>query len=261
MSRARNIKPGFFKNDQLAECSPLARLLFAGLWCEADREGRLADRPKRIKAECLPYDDCDLDGLLNQLASKGFIVRYVVEGNAYIAIPEFAKHQNPHCKESASSIPASDKHGASTVQDPEIPERARLIPDSLLLIPDTGNDGKPSGADAPAAAPARKRKSGAVTFTAWCDALPEGEQAIPEDHSVFPYADQAGIPREFVALAWDWFAVKYGPYGSGSAKTYTAWPRVFLDAVKAGWPNYWAFSQSGECYLTTAGKQAQRVAA
>lgn len=137
MSRARNIKPGFFKNDTLAECSPLARILFAGLWCEADREGRLEDRPKRLKADCLPYDDCDVDSLLDDLAGRGFIVRYVVDGARYIAIPEFLKHQNPHCKEAASSIPAPDKHRASTVRAPEIPERAGLIPDSGFLIPDS----------------------------------------------------------------------------------------------------------------------------
>ena len=51
MPRARNVKPGFFKNELLAECEPLARILFEGLWCEADREGRLEDRPRRLKAE------------------------------------------------------------------------------------------------------------------------------------------------------------------------------------------------------------------
>lgn len=137
MSRARNIKPGFFKNDLLAECSPLARILFAGLWCEADREGRMEDRPKRLKADILPYDDCDLDELLNDLASRGFIVRYVVDGIGYIAIPEFKKHQNPHVKEAASSIPAPNKPGASPVQAPEVPEQAGLIPDSPSLIPDS----------------------------------------------------------------------------------------------------------------------------
>jgi hypothetical protein len=142
MSRARNIKPGFFKNDILAECDPLARLLFAGLWCEADRAGRLEDRPKRLKADCLPYDNCDVDALLNQLAQRGFIVRYVVDGIGYIEIPEFTKHQNPHCKESASSIPAPDKHSASTVQASAIPERATLIPDSPSLIPDSSKKQK-----------------------------------------------------------------------------------------------------------------------
>lgn len=137
VSRSRNIKPGFFKNDQLAECEPLARLLFAGLWCEADREGRLEDRPKRLKADCLPYDECDVDKLLNQLAGRGFIVRYVIEGIGYISIPEFLKHQNPHRKESASTIPAQDKDSPRHVPAPEIPEQAGLIPDSPFLIPDS----------------------------------------------------------------------------------------------------------------------------
>ena len=139
--RTRNIKPGFFKNDELAEIEPLGRLLFAGLWCMADREGRLCDRPKRIKVEILPYDDCDVDALLNQLASKGFIVRYKVNDEAYIQIVNFSKHQNPHKNEPQSSIPApfsesrtaenpniqasqqddgdvSEEYGASTVQVP-----------------------------------------------------------------------------------------------------------------------------------------------
>src|SRR5690606_33358623 len=118
MSRARNIKPGFFKNDLLAECDPLARILFSGLWCEADREGRLEDRPKRIKVECLPYDDCDVDALLNQLADRGFIVRYVVDNQAYIQISGFTKHQNPHMREAASSIPVPNEHRTSTVLSP-----------------------------------------------------------------------------------------------------------------------------------------------
>lgn len=135
MSRARNIKPGFFKNDVLADCCPLARLLFAGLWCEADREGRLDDRPKRIKVECLPYDECDVDALLNELAAHGFILRYTHEQQQYIQVLEFKKHQNPHCKEQASTIPAPCLHGAST-------EVAGLIPDSLNLIPDSSKKKK-----------------------------------------------------------------------------------------------------------------------
>jgi len=39
MARSRNIKPGFFKNDHLVELPFEYRLLFAGLWTLADREG------------------------------------------------------------------------------------------------------------------------------------------------------------------------------------------------------------------------------
>lgn len=119
MARARNIKPGFFKNEYLAELPFAARILFAGLWTLSDRGGRLEDRPKKIKAEILPYDDCDVDDLLNKLANspERFIVRYEVDGRRYIAIRKFVEHQNPHIKEAASVIPAPDKHCAGTVQE------------------------------------------------------------------------------------------------------------------------------------------------
>lgn len=135
MARTRNLKPGFFTNDQLAEIEPLGRLLFQGLWCHADREGRLLDRPKKIKAEILPYDACDVDFLLSELSKRGFIVRYGSNDKSFIQIVKFSKHQNPHVKESASEIPAPDKHGASTVLVREIPERAG--PSSLNLNPST----------------------------------------------------------------------------------------------------------------------------
>jgi len=71
----------------------------------ADREGRLEDRPLKIKAGLLPYDSADMDALLGELQSAGLIVRYAVNGSKYIAIPRFSEHQQPHVRESASSIP------------------------------------------------------------------------------------------------------------------------------------------------------------
>ncbi len=130
MARARNIKPGFFTNDVLGELDPLARLLFIGLWCQADRTGRLEDRPKRLKAEVLPYDNCDVNSLTQCLHDASMVQRYVVDGKRYIQIINFTKHQNPHIKEQGSTIPAPCKHGTCT-------EVATLIPDSGFLIPST----------------------------------------------------------------------------------------------------------------------------
>jgi len=133
MPRARNIKPAFFTNDRLAECEPLARILFIGLWTISDREGRLEDRPKKIKAETLPYDNCDPDSLLNQLHNGGFIIRYKYENISYIQIVNFIKHQNCHMKESASTIPAPDKHHTSTIPVGLLTESFLLNPESLNL--------------------------------------------------------------------------------------------------------------------------------
>lgn len=143
MARARNLKPGFFKNDLLSEIEPLGRLLFAGLWTIADREGRLEYRPKRIKAEVLPYDECDIKSLIEQLAEYGFLVVYEVKKRQYIQILNFLKHQNPHHKEQPSEIPAPDKSGASPGQVSEKPltdpaDSLNPITDSLNPITDSG---------------------------------------------------------------------------------------------------------------------------
>lgn len=137
MARSRNIKPSFFLNEDLGELSPEARLLFAGLWCLADREGRLEDRPKRIKIEVLPYDDCDVDDLLQALYEKGMILRYEVDGHRYVQVQNFKKHQSPHMKEAASTIPAPCKNREATNKGSSEPDKSR--PDSLNLIPDSLN--------------------------------------------------------------------------------------------------------------------------
>lgn len=100
--RARNLKPGFFKNEYLLSLSPLHRILFAGLWCIADRNGILEDRPLKIKIEILPSDDCDVDIMLNELENAdGLIKRYIIENKKYIKIEKFSKHQNPYTNEVA----------------------------------------------------------------------------------------------------------------------------------------------------------------
>lgn len=114
--RARNIKPGFYKNDELAECSVWARLLAPGLWMLADREGRLKDRPLMIKAEIFPFDEIDVDPLLRELHHANHIIRYEIDGRQYIQIPSFLTHQKPHIKEKHTLIPdmAPTQTGAST---------------------------------------------------------------------------------------------------------------------------------------------------
>ena len=92
MARIRTIKPEFFCHEQLAELSPIHRLLFIGLWTQADREGRLEDRPKRLKVVLLPYDDCDVDQLLTELGGAGFILRYEID-EKHLAVRERGRNQ------------------------------------------------------------------------------------------------------------------------------------------------------------------------
>lgn len=111
MPRARLLKPGFFANQELAALPMAARLLFAGLWTLADRDGRLKDIPKWIDAQIFPYEEVETDSLLDQLQAAGFIRRYMKGGQDLIWIPSWQRHQRPHPNEPASTLPrhAHDK--------------------------------------------------------------------------------------------------------------------------------------------------------
>ncbi|MFI8643863.1 hypothetical protein ACIGJK_03535 [Pseudomonas iridis] len=147
MARSRNIKPGFFSNEHLAEVDFATRLLFIGMWTEADREGRLEDRPRRLKMALFPADNVDIEKMLADLDHLGFIARYTVGSFRAIQIVNWAKHQNPHLKEAKSTIPEMPvvepcpvKVGASTMQAPD--EHGSFPADSLsldsgFLIPDS----------------------------------------------------------------------------------------------------------------------------
>jgi hypothetical protein len=162
MARARIIKPGFFKNEELSELTPLARLLWAGIWTIADRDGRLEDRPRKIKAELLPYDECDGEALIAALAGAGFLLRYEVDDQRFLQVMNWKNHQQPHVKEQASAIPAPDMHGASTVQAPDMPESstedAHL--DTRYQIPERETPPTPSPGEAADKPPRAVRSRG-----------------------------------------------------------------------------------------------------
>ena len=125
MPRIRSLKPEFFKDDDLCVHPPWVRLLYAGLWIQADREGRLEDRPKKLSAEIFPYDNFDVDkGLAALCQSKKyspkhepFIARYEVNGEKYIQIVKFDKHQTPHWTEKESHIPPISKSTPEALQE------------------------------------------------------------------------------------------------------------------------------------------------
>lgn len=149
--RSRSLKPGLFRNEILGNADPLVTILFEGLWCLADREGRLEDRPLRICAQVFPYrrqvTEKRCDRMLQMLHDWVFIQRYEVAGRRYIQVVEFLKHQRPHSNEAPSIIPGltskdgaprsplTSTNGASAAHQGK-PGFA-LTPDSGLLTPES----------------------------------------------------------------------------------------------------------------------------
>ncbi len=144
MARIRTIKPEFFKNEELAELPAIVRLLFIGLWTQADKEGRLLDRPKRIKAELFPYDSIDIDKELSRLQSAGFIKRYEVGELKVIHINTFTKHQRIQGNEahSESALPVPPKAVDLKINEEVDGNNLENLGNTLETPENTGREGK-----------------------------------------------------------------------------------------------------------------------
>ena len=105
MARIRTIKPEFFTSEDIVSMSPLARLFYVSLWCEADREGRLEWRPGTLKLRYMPGDTCSIPELAEELCGRGLVILYEVDGKPYAEIPTFGKHQIVNNRESPSTLP------------------------------------------------------------------------------------------------------------------------------------------------------------
>ena len=105
MARIRTVKPEFWTDEKLTECSLAARLLFIGTWNFADDQGRAEYSPKRLKMQIFPADDVDVEVLADELAVHGLLRMYEADGHRYFYIPNFSKHQRVD-HPSASKIPA-----------------------------------------------------------------------------------------------------------------------------------------------------------
>jgi hypothetical protein len=123
--RIRTVKPELFRHEALFEAErdtglPL-RIAFVGLFCAADREGRFKWKPKLLKLDILPWDDCDFSRVLDALTTRGFLVHYESNGELYGAIPSFSKHQIINNREMVSALPEYEKSLDLTTDYPRVP--------------------------------------------------------------------------------------------------------------------------------------------
>lgn len=223
--RARNIKPGFYKNEDLAECSWPARMLAPGLWMMADKEGRLEDRPKRIKGEIFPYDSVDVDLLLNELQQHKHITRYEADGNRYIQINKFSDHQRPHNNEQASVIPpvtqgksielctkvesALEKEESTSLLTTDSLNPSSLKPDSISLSP-------------PKKSATKKQTKNRIRLA---------EDFIPPD-SWRDFALEKGLESKEAGAAWHAFRDYHLAKGTLNLDWDAAWRTWVRNAVK-----------------------------
>lgn len=113
MGRIRTVKPELFTHEELfdleLESDLPIRIAFAGLFTCCDKAGRFNWRPRTLKLAVLPHDAVDFSRVLDALATRGFIVKYALNGVEYGFIPTWEKHQVVNNRETDSDLPYPDE--------------------------------------------------------------------------------------------------------------------------------------------------------
>lgn len=103
MPRMRSLKPEYWLDRKLARLlSRDERMLYVGLWNQADEWGRANGDPRVVKGQVFPFDDELTDAvigtMLKSLEAAGVVQQYEHEGDPFLFLPNLAKHQRlePH---------------------------------------------------------------------------------------------------------------------------------------------------------------------
>lgn len=108
MARIRSIKPQFWTSEQIADCSPNARLLFIGLWNFCDDYGVHPASTARLKMEVFPSDPFtknEISSMVDELLEVGLLKEYEVREEQYWIVPSWGKHQRPDTKTGQYPLP------------------------------------------------------------------------------------------------------------------------------------------------------------
>ena len=98
----------------------------------------------------------------------------------------------------------------------------------------------------------RTKRQG-MLLTAWLETLKEtGEDAIPEGDPIFRFAENAGLPLDYLRITYRVFKRDM----IDREKVQKDWRAHFRNAVRRDWYRLYARNRDGEWYLTTAGQLA-----
>lgn len=111
MARIRTVKPEFWTSEQVMEVSPLARLLFIGMWNFCDDKGVIPASFKTLKAQVFPSDDilaADVERLIGELIAQELLVQFDADGRSWwfvtgwhhqvINRPSKSRYPSPPCQ-------------------------------------------------------------------------------------------------------------------------------------------------------------------
>jgi len=96
-TRPRRVPPEFCTDELLESCSVVAALLMYRLVSQADDQGRLPGSAKSVRANCFAMrseiTERKVAGAITELAEAGFLIRYSVDGRAFLQVDHWTDLQ------------------------------------------------------------------------------------------------------------------------------------------------------------------------
>lgn len=149
----RIIKESLCSSEKIASLSDFEFRLWVGLITQVDDAGRGDARPAIIKGRVFPFRERlsikDIDAALQDLAAKGCVSLYTVDGKPYFLFPGWVKHQRVRdCKPKYPEPPENLNLPQSAASCGELPQSAALIQSESESNPKE-YCAEPQAADAP----------------------------------------------------------------------------------------------------------------
>lgn len=149
MARIRSLKPEFWDDRKLARATSRdARMLYMGLWNQADEHSRLNGDLVWLKGRIFPYDaDIGTDriaALLDELEAAGRVRRYEVDGDPFVFLPKLAQHQRLEPKVE-SRLPAPPDQRADAQPSESHADKSAPDADESALLYVAGSRGHGAG--------------------------------------------------------------------------------------------------------------------
>lgn len=235
MARIRTIKPEFWTAEQVMELSPMARLLFIGMWNFCDDRGVHPVAFKTLKAEVFPADDLlssDVERLIAEVMAQGLLDEFEADGRRWWFVTGWhhqvinrpSKSRYPVPPRKAPPPTAAGQDDSDLGMPPVTSDHGWLTDDSLshhvALTGGREEEGKGREGSKPPTPPTAR----------------EGEFPMDlswEPSAHFPtLARQAGIPADHTTAE---AIAEFRSYwiGQGKAMTQHQWDHKLLTNLKA----------------------------
>jgi hypothetical protein len=111
MPSKRMIAPSFWQSETVSQWTFRQRLLFIGLFSNADDQGRLRAHPSLIRSLVFPFDDIPLDEIkadIQAIADSEAVILYDAGGKSLIQIANWWTYQKPKWAWPSEYLPPPD---------------------------------------------------------------------------------------------------------------------------------------------------------